>query len=245
MRILLITILLLGLWQSIILFTALPNYILPSPHAVGLAIIQNWSLLLTHFIPTLNEILVGFLLGIIFGCSFGLILKYFPRLANWFLPLLIISQAIPTFAIAPVLVIWFGYGFISKIITIVLMIFFPIASTFYDGLRNTPTGWLDLARTMNANKWRIFLTIQIPAALPSLASGLRISAVLAPIGSIIGEWVGASHGLGYLMMNANARMQIDLMFATLLIIIFISLLLYFCVDKILRVTLWWSSLEKS
>jgi putative hydroxymethylpyrimidine transport system permease protein len=240
MRVLLIGFLLLGLWQSIISFTSLPNYILPSPFEVGLSFVQNWSILLKHFIPTFNEILLGFLLGIIFGCLFGLILKYFTRLADWFLPVLIISQAVPTFAIAPLLVIWFGYGFVSKIITIILMIFFPIASTFYDGLRNTPTGWLDLARTMNGSKWRIFLTIQIPAALPSLASGIRISAVLAPIGSIIGEWVGASEGLGYLIINANARMQIDLMFATLLIIIFISLILYFSVDKILRVTLWWS-----
>jgi putative hydroxymethylpyrimidine transport system permease protein len=166
-------------------------------------------------------------------------MAFYRPVKNWFFPILIISQALPTFAIAPLLVIWLGYGMASKIITTMIMLFFPITSAFYDGLRRTELGWLDLAKTMRAKKWRVFLYIRIPAALPALASGLRVAAAIAPIGAVVGEWIGASHGLGYLMLNANARMQIDLMFAALFTIIIFSLALYFIIDALLRAALPW------
>lgn len=234
-----VSIILLLCWQGFIFLAQIPDYILPSPWQVCLTLYQQKNLLMTHSIPTIGEMLLGFVLGICVGSIVGFILAYSRSLAAWFLPLLIISQAIPTFAIAPLLVIWLGYGLTSKIVTSILMIFFPVASAFYDGLQSTPTGWLDLAYTMNANKWRIFWTIQIPAALPSLGSGIRIAAVLAPMGAIVGEWVGSSQGLGYLMINANARMQIDMMFAALIVIILLALTLYFSVNKLLRIGLWW------
>ena len=127
----------------------------------------------------------------------------------------------------------------SKIAMAILMVFFPVASACHDGLQRTPPEWLQLAKTMNASRWRLFYRIRLPAALPALASGIRIAAVAAPIGAIVGEWVGASRGLGYLMLNANARMQIDLMFAALIVIIIMALLLYFGIDKLLRTLVWW------
>jgi putative hydroxymethylpyrimidine transport system permease protein len=157
----------------------------------------------------------------------------------WVLPLLIISQAVPTFAIAPLLVIWLGYGMASKIAVTVMMLFFPITSAFFDGLRRTPSHWLALAKTMNAKKWRLFWYIRIPRALPELATGIRVATAIAPIGAIVGEWVGASQGLGFLMLNANARMQIDLMFAVLFTIIIFSLVLYYVVDHLLRSAIRW------
>jgi len=234
-----ITIGLLLLWQSIVMLWDLPTYLLPSPWQVLITLRDNLSLITSHTIPTLIEMLLGFLFGILSGCIAGFMLAFFRPLTLWFLPLLIISQAIPIFAIAPLLVIWLGYGLASKIATTLLMTFFPITSALYDGLHHTHPGWLDLANTMNGKKWRIFCYIQIPAALPSLASGIRIAAVAAPIGAIMGEWVGSSQGLGYLMLNANARLQIDMMFATLLVIIILALALYFCVDKLLRMLVTW------
>ena len=127
----------------------------------------------------------------------------------------------------------------SKIAVTIIMLFFPITSALFDGLRKTEPGWLDLAKTMRAKKWRVFWHIRIPAALPHLASGLRIAAVIAPIGAVVGEWVGASRGLGYLMLNANARTEIDLMFAALFTIVIFSLTLYFVVDKSLRAAIPW------
>ncbi|MFZ2315318.1 MAG: ABC transporter permease [Gammaproteobacteria bacterium] len=226
-------------WQLLHVATQLPDYILPSPLQVSKVLLEQSHLLLAQTLPTLEEILLGFILGIMLGCITALIASLCKPFAWWILPLVIISQAIPIFALAPILVIWLGYGMASKITVTALMIFFPVMSAFYDGLKNTPTAWLDLAKTMQASAWKITWHIRIPAALPSLASGIRIAAVIAPMGAIIGEWVGASQGLGYLMMNANARMQIDTVFAALIIITALSLLLYFVVDQLLKTYIWW------
>ncbi len=226
-------------WQFLVSAFQLPPYILPDPITVFKAWYHNRILIMHEAIPTLLETLLGLLLGTILGCSTALLMAFFRPVTLWILPILLISQALPTFAIAPLLVIWFGYGLTSKIITTILMLFFPITSAFHDGLKRTELGWLDLAKTMNAKKWRIFWFIRIPAALPSLASGLRVATAIAPIGAVIGEWVGASHGLGYLMLNANARMQIDLMFAALFTIILFSLVLYFIINKLLTAAVFW------
>lgn len=240
-RVCMITLTLLGLWESIVFIFQLPDYILPSPTQVFLTLYHQWHLIAIHTLPTTIETILGLFFGVLFGCLTGYLVVRYRALGWWFLPLLIISQAIPTFAIAPLLVIWFGYGISSKIATAILMIFFPVASAFHDGLRETNHQWINLAKTMNAKKHLIFWKIQLPAALPSLASGIRIAAVAAPIGALIGEWVGSSQGLGYLMLTANARMQIDMMFAALIVIILLALMLYFSVDQLLRKLIWWSS----
>jgi putative hydroxymethylpyrimidine transport system permease protein len=227
------------LWQAIIIVCELPNYILPSPLAVYSAFISNWQIIMTHAIPTIQETLLGLLLGVATGFIAACLIANSKLLAKLFLPAVLISQVMPVFAIAPLLVIWFGYGMQSKIIVAMLMIFFPVTSSLYDGLRQTPANWLELAESMQAGKWRTFWHIRLPAALPSLASGIRLAAVAAPIGAIVGEWVGASKGLGYLMLNANARMQIDIMFAALCMIIIISLLLYSIVNHGLKKMVWW------
>lgn len=240
LRGLLIVASLLLLWQGVVILFHFPFYILPSPWRVLKTCYTHANLLAIQSLPTLTETLVGLALGIVFGCSAALMMAFLRPLALWLFPILIISQAIPTFAIAPLLVIWFGYGMTSKIVTTILMLFFPVTSAFYDGLRHTEPGWLDLAKTMQAKKWRIFWHIRIPAALPHLASGIRVATVIAPIGAVVGEWVGASQGLGFLMLNANARMEIDLMFAALIVIIIFALLLYFVIDRILRLAIPWS-----
>ena len=239
LRGMLVAITLILLWQLAVYLLKLPPYILPTPLQTFAALYSNIQLIAQESVFTITETLLGLLLGTLFGCSLALSMVLFRPLKYWLLPILIISQALPTFAIAPLLVIWFGYGMASKIITIMLMLFFPVASAFFDGLRRTDPNWLDLATIMHASPWRVLWHIKIPAALPSFASGLRVATAAAPIGAIIGEWVGASHGLGFLMLNANARMQIDLMFATLLVIIIFGLILYFCIDKLLKHFIYW------
>lgn len=239
LRIACIAAVLLLLWQGIVSFWALPDYILPSPPQVFRALLDARAVIAANFLPTLTETLLGFIFGILFGCCAGMLSALFRPVAFWFLPLLVISQAIPTFAIAPLIVIWLGYGLSSKIVTTVIMIFFPVASAFYDGLCRTDQTWLTMASSMNAGRWQTFRRIRLPAALPALASGIRIAAVMAPIGAIVGEWVGSSQGLGYLMLNANARLQIDMMFGALIVIIMLGLALYFSVDKLLRRLIWW------
>jgi len=227
------------LWQFIVSIFNLPPYILPTPLEVLQAWYQHSSLIAHEAIPTITEALLGLMLGILFGCFTAFVMAFFKPLSWGLLPILLISQAIPTFAIAPILVIWLGFGMASKIMTTIIMLFFPITNAFYDGLHRTDAGWIDLAKTMNASRWKTFWHIRIPAALPHLASGLRIATAIAPIGAIVGEWVGASRGLGFLMLNANARMQIDLMFAALFTLIVFSLLLYFGMDKLLKKVIYW------
>ncbi len=232
---------LIAIWQFVIIIFALPAYILPTPLSVLQILTNRFALIMQETKITVIETLLGLFIGIVFGSLAALLMASFKSISLWILPVLVISQAIPTFAIAPLFVIWFGYGMTSKIATAVIMIFFPIASNFYDGLTHTQTGWMNLAKTMNAKKWRFFWYIRIPAALPNFASGLRVATVAAPIGAVVGEWVGASQGLGFLMLNANARMQIDLMFAGLFILVVFSLGLYFIVDHGLKRLIPWQT----
>jgi putative hydroxymethylpyrimidine transport system permease protein len=227
------------LWEAIVWGFSLPPYILPAPLAVFKMAYASKSQLALQAIPTMIETLLGLMLGILLGCFAALVMAFYRPVTLWFMPLLLVSQALPTFAIAPLLVIWFGYGMASKIAITVLMLFFPVTSAFFDGLKRTEPAWLDLSHTMQAKKWQVFWHIRIPAALPALASGIRVATAIAPIGAVVGEWVGASQGLGYLMLNANGRMQIDMMFAALFIIVILSLALYFSVDKLLRWALPW------
>ena len=164
-----------------------------------------------------------------------------PFLRHWLMPIIIISQSIPTFALAPLLVLWFGFGISSKVVMTVIMIFFPVTSSFFDGLNRTPQEYLDLSKTMNTSALRQLLFIRIPAALPAFSSGLKIAAAIAPIGAVIGEWVGASSGLGYLMQNANNRFQTDLMFAALLILSFMTMSLWGIVTLTTKTLISWSN----
>lgn len=227
------------LWQLMIIAFHLPDFILPSPWQVLLVYKKHYALLFKEAIPTCIETGLGFIFGILLGCVCAILIYQFRFIALVFLPLLIISQALPTFAIAPLLVIWLGYGLAAKVVTTIIMVFFPVTSAFYDGLKRVNPDWLDLSLMLKATRWQAFYHFKLPAALPSLASGIRLAAVAAPIGAIIGEWVGATKGLGLLMLNANARLQIDMMFAALLVIIMLSLTLYYVVNALLNRLIWW------
>lgn len=235
----LLSLLLVGLWQGVVSLFNLPHYLLPAPNAVFEQLVSQPRLLWEHSQITLLEIFLGLVFGFGLGLSSALLLSFSRKLANFLLPLLVISQAIPVFAIAPLLVLWFGYGMASKIAMTILIIYFPVTAACYDGLRNTPKPWLELAKTIGISPLAMLFKVRLPAALPSLASGLRIAVSVAPIGAVVGEWVGSSQGLGYLMLHANARMQVDLMFSALLILIVIALLLYFTTDYLLRKWLPW------
>lgn len=216
----------LVIWQLIVLISGAPRYILPAPFAVATSFFENWQLIGRHALVTLSEVLLGLGIGICFGCLTALYLETSKMARLLLRPILIFSQAMPVFALAPVLTLWLGYGMMSKVVMAILIIYFPVTSSFYDGLSQTPKRFLDLAKMMDSTKWRTVFLIKIPAAMPSLFSGIRLAAVYAPIGATIGEWVGSSEGLGYLMLLANGRVQTDLMFASLLTLGFMSMSLY-------------------
>ncbi|KEI70128.1 ABC transporter permease [Endozoicomonas elysicola] len=225
---------LLVLWHTLVIAFDMPGYILPGPVDVAKSMAENASLLWEHTLVTLSEMLLGLLLGVLLGIVLALVLVYFAALRPWLLPPLLITQAIPVFALAPILMLWFGYGLTSKVVMTILVIFFPVVTCCYDGLRHTHQGWLDMAQTMGGNRFAILRNIRWPAALPALASGLRVAVVVAPIGAVVGEWVGSSAGLGYLMLQANARLWVDQMFAALTVLAFCSVSLYYTTDRLLR-----------
>jgi len=234
LRPLIITLGLLLIWQLIVWLTGAPRFILPGPLLVLETLFNQLPLLIQHAGVTLAEILLGLLLGTLLGLVSALSLVTWGGLRRWLLPVLVVSQAIPVFALAPVLMLWLGYGLASKVAMATLIIYFPVTAACFDGLRQTPTGYLQLARTLGASRRAQLLQIRLPAALPAFGSGLRVAASVAPIGAVVGEWVGSSTGLGYLMLNANARMQVDLMFAALLVLAVMALTLYFSVNLIAR-----------
>ncbi len=229
----------LAAWWAVTHFANIPSFMLPNPQAVAQALWTQRGLLFWNTLTTLAEILLGLAFGTALGAVAALAIVFSPALQRWLMPILVLSQAIPVFALAPLLVLWFGFGMDSKIIMAVLVIFFPVTANFADGLRRTDPGWLDLARTMNASPLAILRHIRLPAALPAFASGLRVATAIAPIGAIIGEWVGASSGLGFVMINANARIETDVMFAALFILSAVAISLYVLVDRALRRLLYW------
>lgn len=218
--------LLLAIWQGIVWLGDMPPFILPSPQRVAESLWDNIGLIAGHARVTLTEVLVGLVLGAFLGAATAIGLAVSPIARVLVRPALVMTQALPVFALAPILTLWLGYGLWSKVLMAVIIIYFPVASAFFDGLMRTPPGWLDLGRTMGASVRAQLWHIRVPAAVPHLASGLRLAAVYAPIGAIIGEWVGASQGLGYLMLLANGRAKIDLMFASLIVLAVLTLCLH-------------------
>ena len=226
-------------WQAVVVLTGAKPWMLPGPATVAQAWIANGGLILSHAALTAAEILMGLAAGAVLGSASALSMAYFRPARRWLMPVLVISQAVPVFALAPLLVLWLGYGIASKVVMATLIIYFPVTAAFHDGLRRTEPGWVDLARTMNATRWAILKHVRVPAALPALASGLRVAAAVAPIGAVVGEWVGSSAGLGFLMLHANARMQVDVMFAALLTLAVLAVALFFTMDAELRRALPW------
>ncbi|MDC0609538.1 ABC transporter permease [Vibrio sp.] len=227
------------LWQIATQVLSLPKFILPSPFDVFTRVYSRFPILIYHAWVTLQEMLLGLGLGLGIGFLLSVQMLWFKSIRNWLLPLIIISQALPVFAIAPIMMLWLGYGIASKVVMAAIIIFFPITSCCFDGISSTPTHYLDLSKTLGASKWQQLLFIRLPAALPAIASGIRISVVIAPIGAIAGEWVGSSEGLGYLMLQANARMMVDDMFAALFLLSCMSILLYQLTDKLLKRCIYW------
>ncbi|MEP3845230.1 MAG: ABC transporter permease [Paracoccaceae bacterium] len=220
------------LWQGLIWITDAPHFILPSPWRVAQAGWESRALIGENAWVTATEVALGLILGSILGAVTAVQLASSARLHRLVMPLLVLTQAVPVFALAPILTLWFGYGIASKVMMAVLIIYFPVTSAFYDGLTRVPHDIVDMAKLMGGTKAQIMRRIRIPYALPSLGTGLKLAAVYAPLGAVIGEWVGASKGLGYLMLLANGRAKIDLMFASLITLALMTIALHMAVNKV-------------
>lgn len=223
---------LLLIWQAAIWLVAPPRYILPSPADVAAALLRQWDFLLQNGLITLGEVVVGLICGGLLGFVVALVMAALPPLGRLIWPMVLILQALPVFVLAPILVLWFGFGMASKAVMATIIIFFPVVSAFADGLRRTDPSILDAVALTQASHWQTLRHIRLPLALPALASGMRVAAPLAPIGAVVGEWVGASAGLGFVMVQSNARMQTDTVFAAMALLAAMTLLLRSLVDRV-------------
>ncbi len=231
--------LLLLVWFGLLYFFDIPHYLLPTPMAVANAMLQHLPLLAHHALYTATAMLAGLVLGSAAGIICGAGLYAMPRLRRYVHPLLLFSQIMPIFALAPLIVLWMGYGLISKITVAVLVVFFPVCNSLYDGLLRIPVQYLELAHTMRARKAWLWRRVLFPAALPALASGMRLAALYTPVGVVLGEWVGSSAGLGYLMLISNGRLQTEMVFAALCWLTVLALTLYYCVNALVQRQLYW------
>ena len=221
---------LLLLWQLICTVGLIPSYMLPSPIKVLQAFVDELPLLWENARITLQEAFIGLLLGVGVGFLAAVFMDAFEVLYKAFYPLLIITQTIPSVAVAPLLVLWFGYEMTPKIILIVISTFFPIAVGLLDGFRSADHDAIGLLRSMGANRLQIFRYIKFPSALPQLFSGLRIAAAYSVVGAVISEWLGGFGGLGVYMTRVKKAFAFDRMFAVIFLISAISLALMALVE---------------
>ncbi|MEK3982333.1 ABC transporter permease [Paenibacillus sp. FSL K6-3166] len=216
----------LVIWESAVRLHLIPAFILPAPSSIGIALIEHRQLLRPHLLATLQEIWVGFVLSVICGALLGTGMYLFRPLEKAIYPFLIISQTIPLIALSPIFIMWFGYTLWSKVAVVFLTAFFPVVVSTYDGLRISGQAYKDLLLTFGANRWQLLVKTQIPLALPSFFSGLKLSIVYSVIGATIGEWLGGSKGLGYFSRRMAGNLQSAEMFAAVFLLSALGIVLF-------------------
>lgn len=231
-------------WEVVCDTGIVPDFMVPSPLAVLRALVSDAPLIFQHTLTTLAEALLGLGVGVVMGFVVALLMDRFETFYLAFEPLMTISQTIPTIAIAPLLVLWFGYGLVPKVVLIVLTTFFPVTVSLVSGFRSVDPDMIDLLRTMGASRWQVFLRAKLPAATEQLMSGLRISATYAIVAAVIAEWLGGTWGLGVYMTRVRKSFSYDKMFASILVTSLLSLGIMKLVDLVEYVSMPWKRAER-
>jgi NitT/TauT family transport system permease protein len=232
------------LWEVAVRIFNVPSFIIPAPSAALAKIFAFPGAMFRHTGTTLYETVLGFLLGIAIGVVAAIVIVYSVTLQKVIYPLIVLSQVLPKIAIAPILMIWAGYGPLSKVLIALLICFFPMVVSTVTGLRSVDPDLVDLARSLCASEIKIFRKIRFPNALPYLFVGLKLSITLAVIGAIVGEFIGGSQGLGYLILSANFQMDTAMMFAGLFLLSVLGLVLFGLIMLLERIFIPWSITEQ-
>ena len=234
-------VLVLIIWQAICMSGLVPGYMLPSPFQVMQAFLSEFPLLMENAKVTLAEAFIGLLCGVTIGFLMAVLMDRFEKLYKAFYPLIVLTQTIPTVAIAPLLVLWFGYEMLPKVILIVIATFFPITVGVLGGFRSADEDAVNLLRAMGASRMQIFRYIKFPGAMGSFFASLRISASYSVVGAVISEWLGGFSGLGVYMTRVKKAFSFDKMFAVIFLISFLSLVLMKLVDLAQRKCMPWEN----
>lgn len=232
-------VLVVAIWYAAVLVFEIPRYLLPLPQEVAQRIYQDFGFLLRHFWITSYETLGGFALSIVIGIPLAFAIVASPVIDRALMPWLILSQTFPKVALAPLIIVWFGLGLFPKLIVTFLVAFFPIVISTVVGMRSIEREMLELGYSMRATKLQIFWHFQLPLALPNIFAGLKVAAAFAVVGAVIGEWVGANEGLGYLLILANANLDTSLLFAVLVLLMVLGVALYYAIELIEQLVIPW------
>ena len=229
----------LALWAAAVAIFSIPDYLLPSPQAVALRLVKEWPVLWKHALYTLSSVLSGFAASIAIGVPIAFCIVLSSAIERLAMPFLVMSQTIPKVAIAPILVVWLGFGILPKIAIVFLISFFPIVVSTVVGLKSVETDMVDLVRSMGARTFKIMLRVRAPSALPQMFAGFKIAVCLAVVGAIVGEFVGSDRGLGYLLLTSTGTLDGPLVWAALLVLIAMGMVLFAIVSRIERLAIPW------
>ena len=242
MSVAIIVAVILGVWESYTRVFDVQEWLLPSPSAIVATAFDIPGVLARHTWVTLEEVIIGFGLALVVGIGLAAAIALSRTVERSIYPFLIASQTIPFIVIAPLLLVWVGYGLTPKIIVVAFISFFPIVVNTVDGLRSVDPSTVDLMRTLGANRWQVFRKVQWPSALPFLFSGTRIAIAASVIGAVIAEWMGSSEGLGYLMIRSKPQFLTERVFAAIAILSVMGIGLFLLVGAVQRVAIpWWYS----
>ena len=227
------------IWQVAVEAFHVPSYFLPAPLKIINVMIAKSHILATNSWVTIYEILIGFSLSVIVGIPVAILITYSKTMEKALYPLLVGAQTIPKVAIAPLFVVWFGFGTLPKVLLTFLIAFFPIVVDSVVGFRSLRSEMIDLGKTMGASVWQMFERIKLPQAMPSIFGGLKIALTLAVVGAIVAEFVGADKGLGYLLVLANGNLDMPMLFATLIVLTIIGVISYYLIDIVESLAIPW------
>jgi ABC-type nitrate/sulfonate/bicarbonate transport system permease component len=226
-------------WELGTAASGISPLLLPSPSMVVQSLVRNASLLATNAVVTLQEILIGFAMGTVAGIVLGVLLNASRLAERAVYPWLVASQMVPIIAVAPILVVWFGFTIVPKVLVVALVGFFPVVVNTLDGLKATDPEMIRLVRTLGMSNWRIMRSVRVPSALPYVFSGLKIAMAFSVVGAVFGEWVGSSEGLGYLMLALNNQLATVDLFAAVIALSAMGIVLFFLVGVVERLVIPW------
>lgn len=227
----------LVVWQICVATYDIPQYILPAPTEIIEVFIKDYKNLYEHTLITLNEATLGFIIAIILSLIIGITMDFIPILKKCIYPIMVVSQTIPTITIAPLLVIWFGFDILPKIIMVALTCFFPILISFVDGIENIDKDYLNLFKTMHSNKLNTFIHLKFPMAMDKFFSGLKISATYAVVAATVAEWLGGTKGLGVYMVRSKSAYALDKVFSSTILVVIFSLVFVGIIQIIKKIAL--------
>lgn len=229
----------IAIWELAVLLTGLPKYLLPPPSDVLVCLVRDHQLIILHSAYTLAAAVSGLLLAVAAGLLLALAMDYWPALESVLYPLLVVSQAVPIITLAPLIIMWLGYGLLPKVVVAGLICFFPLTVSVIGGMRASDRDLAELMRVMGASRWQVLWLARLPAALPAFFSGLKIAAAYSVMGAVIGEWLGSSSGLGVVLIRYTHSYQTARVLAAVTAIVVMSLILFGLAELLSRRIMPW------